>query len=105
MEIKITKKSKLLSVRNEWTAGDYWLVYGRAYNDEKTRYYPFKFVLHIDLACDLWDGEKDIPYNDALDDMIFSFCDQLSGVSFCDQKRISAFYDECNETIKRWNAA
>lgn len=105
MEIKITRKTKLLSIRNEWIASDYYLINGRAYNPEKTRYYPFKFVLYIDLACDLWDGENDVPYNVALDDMIFAFCDVLSGVSFDDEKAIRAFYDDCNATIENWNAS
>lgn len=105
MLIKITRRAKLLSIRNEWIAGDYYLINGRAYNPGKTRFYPFKFVLHIDLSCDLWDGERDIPYDEALRDMIFAFCDTLSAASFDDEKAIRAFYDDCNATIEKWNAS
>ena len=103
MEIKITKKQKLLSVRNEWVAGDYYLIHGRIINEDKTSFYRFKFVLHIDLACDLWDGENDIPYDEALNDIIWSFCDQ-AGNDY-DFVNIARFYRLCNKTIENWNSS
>lgn len=102
MEIKITKRQKLLSVRNEWVAGDWYLVHGRVISDDRKYFYRFKFVLHIDLACDLWDGENDIPYDEALNDMIWSFCD-MAGDDFSNGKRIREFIRVCNDTIIRWN--
>ena len=103
MEIKITKKQRLLSVRNEWVVGDYYLIHGRIINDDKTAFYRFKFVLHIDLACDLWDVENNIPYDEALIDMIWSFCDSIG--SEYNIVNISRFYRLCNETIEKWNSS
>ena len=103
MEFKITKRSKLLSVRNDWAAIDYWLINGRIYTDDGTRYQPFKFVLVLDLSSDLWDADGDeIDYRAALDDMIFSFTDCLYGGQFS-EKRIARFIDLCNDTINRYN--
>ena len=102
MEIKVTKKERLLSVRNEWAAGDYYLIHGRFYDDSKTYFYRFKFVLHIDLACDLWDGENDIPYDEALNDMIWAFL-YSAGDDIENKTRLQMFFDDCNATIEKWN--
>lgn len=102
MEFKITKRSKLLSVRNDWAAVDYWLINGRIYTDDGTHYQPFRFILTIDLSYDLYDADgNEIDYKAALDDMIFSFTDCLTG-SFS-EKRIARFIDLCNDTINRYN--
>lgn len=102
MITQITKKEKLLSVRNEWTAADYLLIHGRLYDNEKKYFYRFKFVLTIDLCCDLWDGENDIPYTEAVNDMIFSFVD-CAGDDINDKNKLKMFYNMCNETIDKWN--
>lgn len=101
--IKITKKVKLLSA-SQPVFVDYWLIHGRIYNSEKTRYYPFKFVLAMDLELDLWDPEteSEIPYSDGLESLIDGFiCD--AGDGFNNDKIRARFFEDCNETIARWN--
>ena len=107
MTTEITRKEKLLSVRNSWQAADWWLVHGRLYNAERTAFYRFKFVLQVDLSVDLWDeeAEEEIPYKKALEEMAWAFCDYMWNVSYDDKRKIKAFIDECNSTIERWNAA
>lgn len=102
--VKITKKQRLLSVRNSWNCADYWLVHGRIYNDAGTAYYRFKFVLSVDLELDLWDceTETEIPYNTALEEMIFSFTDRAAGAFDNDAARVE-FFQECNDSIRFWN--
>ena len=48
MEIKITKTEKLQEINNSMVHNFYYLIHGRIYNDEKTRYKKFKFVLFFD---------------------------------------------------------
>ena len=105
MEIKITKKSLLFSVSNSMYSADYWLINGRIYNDEKTRYYKFKFILFIDPVNDLYDTETEtfLDYNEFLNDLIFSFCDEM-GNDYNNINKINSFIDKCNETLEKWNA-
>lgn len=107
MEIKITKREKLLSVRNEWVSNDYWLIHGRIYNDEKNAFYRFKFVLHIDPSFDLWDieTETDRDYKEAMEEMIFSFCDFIAADFFSNELARRRFVNMCNDTIMGWNAS
>jgi len=102
MEIKITKKEKLLEISNCWIANDYWLIHGRIYNDEHTAFYRFKFVQIIDRADDLWDSDagKDRDYKEVLEELAWCFCDQI-GDKF-DTGKISSFIDACNDTIRNF---
>ena len=97
-DVQITKRKTLAKPRNEWVAQDWFLYYGRIYDKTHTYYRPFKFVVCIDLACDLWDGENDIPYDEALESIVFSFTDLIRGF-----EQTGAFYAACNDSIERWN--
>ena len=106
MAIRITKKEKLLSVSNEWCANDYYLIHGRIESDKpEDGFYRFKFVMHIDLACDLWNEEtgEDIPYKEALDELIWACIPEYD--LFNNEKQRSAFYRFCNDTIETWNGS
>ena len=50
MEIKITKRQKLLEINNDMCHNYYYLVHGRFYNDENTAYRKFKFVVWFDIS-------------------------------------------------------
>ena len=49
MEIKITKRTKLLEINNDMCHNFYYLVNGRFYNENKTAYRRFKFVIWFDI--------------------------------------------------------
>lgn len=49
MEIKITKRQKLLEINNDMCHNYYYLVNGRIYNDDKTAYRKFKFIPWFDI--------------------------------------------------------
>lgn len=104
MEVKITKKVLLDSVRGSVVNMDTYLIHGRIINDEKTAFYRFKFVLPIDLCDDLWDEEfeEEIPYNTALSGMIDAFCNLIPS-DFNDRRNLKLFIDDCNATIERYN--
>ena len=101
-EVKITKKQVLDKWDNTTCSGSYHLIYGRAYNTEKTGYYKFKFVLFFDYACDLWDPETktDIPLNEAINSAIDSF---IFGLNADNENSVKDFFARCNDTINRYN--
>jgi len=103
--IKITKREKLLEARQP-VAVDYFLIHGRIYNDDETMFYKFSFVLAMDLELDMYDSETetDIPYKEALETLIDCFCDSAWN-AFDDDDARAAFFEDCNETIRRWNRA
>lgn len=105
MEIKITKRQVLDRWSNSMSAGEFTLVHGRAFNAAGDRYRPFKFVVWIDYACDLWDPEteEELKRDDVLEWRIDAMCDLLYGVRFDDKARWQQFIDECNDTINWYN--
>ena len=105
MEIKITKRQVLDRWSNSTSAGEYTLVHGRAYNAAGDRYRPFKFVLWIDYACDLWDPEteEELKRDDVLEDMIDCFVAPAVWTDFCETGAWAEFIDQCNDTITRYN--
>ena len=102
--IEITKKVCLNSWANSTCSGAYYLIHGRIYNEQKTAFYRFKFVLLLDFALDTWDAEneRDIPVKDALDDMAWAFIPDAVDLFEDDARRI-AFIRECNVTIDKYN--
>lgn len=109
VNFEITKKQKLLEVNNDMCHNYYYLIYGKIYNENKTRYRKFKFVVWFDIF-DLQEYfEKDIIYKEDIknyiDDLIFGascvYTDNIK--SFDDEKGLKEFYNYCNETIKNYN--
>ena len=98
--VKITKRTTLLTISNEYQASNYYLIHGRIYNAARTQYRKFKFVLWIDRACDLWDSEleQDIPLETAIDIGI----DSMLGL-IRDYDNVTEFYQACNDSIRHWN--
>lgn len=103
MSIKLTKKEKLLSARLP-VAVDYWLIHGRIYTPDGSGYWRFKFVVSVDLELDTFDNETGeiIPYDFALENVIDGFLCGAWNVSK-DAAARARFFEDCNETIRRWN--
>lgn len=101
MEIKITRRQFLKAIGNEWCDHiNFWLIHGRIYSDDGTRYRKFKFVAEVNFSCDGWDEENDRAYTESeiLEDIIFSYVDTIHGYDDCKD-----FFDLCNASIDRWN--
>ncbi len=102
-EIKITKKTKLKEINNCMCHNFYYLIYGRLYNQNKTKYKKFKFVLFFD-AFDVQEYyEKDFYTKEDLKDFVeekifFSFTQYIDSYENCNY-----FYEICNESIKNYN--
>lgn len=105
VNFKITKKEKILEVNNDMCHNYYYLIHGRIYNDGKTKYKKFKYIVWFDIF-DLQEFyDKDVIYKSD----IANYVDQLENgylmsiKSYEDTKHIKEFYEYCNETITNFN--
>lgn len=116
MEIKITKRKKLLEINNEMCHNFYYLVHGRFYNDDKNAYRKFKFVVWFDI----FDVDEYFNYVDFDDgcqwidrpitkNMIDEYCEEIiwSTVSivsdYNNENQLKNFYEICNDSIHDYN--
>lgn len=105
VDFKITKKQKLKEVNNDMAHNYYYLIYGRIYNEEKTRCKRFKYVVWFDIF-DLQEyfekdfiNEKDIKeYLNSIENGYL-----LAIKDYNDIRGLREFYDYCNETIINYN--
>lgn len=106
VDFEITKKQKILEVNNDKAHNFYYLVYGRIYNKEKTRYRKFKFVEWFDIF-DLQEYfEKEYITNDDIKQYVNDLveCNPLCEIKdYNDKEGLKNFYDFCNDTIRRYN--
>ena len=116
MEIKITRRKKLLEINNDMCHNYYYLVYGRFINDENTAYRKFKFVTWFDIfdvdeyfnRIDTDDGCRYID-RPITEDMIDEYCKEIvcSTVSmvsdYNNEKQLRDFYEVCNDSITNYN--
>lgn len=113
MEIKITKRQKLLEINNDMCHNYYYLVHGRFYNDDHTAYRKFKFVLWFDIfdVDEYFNGDDgdevyDIPItkdmiNEYLNECIWAMVNIVS--DYNNENQLRNFYEMCNNSIQRYN--
>ena len=103
MEIKITKKTKLLEVNNSMVHNYYYLINGKIYNDDDdTKYKKFKFVLLFDIF-DLQEYYEDYEeiteeMKKYIEEMVFCCTGMIN-----DYDKLDNFYEFCNSTIENYN--
>lgn len=102
MEIKITKKTKLLEQNNDKAHNFYYLINGKILNDEKTRYRPFKFVLFFD-AFEIQEYYEQDYYSkedlkNFIDELCFSYTQHIKSYDDCKE-----FFEICNDSINSYN--
>lgn len=106
VDFKITKKQKILEVNNDKAHNFYFLIYGRIYNKEKTRYRKFKFVEWFDIF-DLQEYfEKEYITEDDIKQYVNELIDTTNITNikdYYDKQGLKNFYDFCNDTIRRYN--
>lgn len=100
--VKITKKELLKEISNGMCHNFYYLIYGKIYNQDNTRYRKFKFVECFDIF-DLQEYfEKDcITKND-----IKEYANEIafSNIGYIKNYNDTRdFYNFCNESIKNYN--
>lgn len=106
VDFEITKTKKLLETNNEMAHNYYYLIYGRIYNEEKTRMRKFKYVVWFDIF-DLQEYfEKDIITEDDIKQYVNELIDTTNITNikdYNDKEGLKNFYDFCNDTIRRYN--
>ena len=99
----ITKMTKLKEINNEMCHNYYYLINGRIYNDDKSRFKKFKFVYWFDIFDVMEYLDKDrITKKD--------FRDFLNGTAWTcvdgyinDYNNLDGLYNFCNNTIEQYN--
>lgn len=109
VNFEITKTKKLLEVNNSMCHNYYYLIYGRIYNENKTRCRKFKFVEWFDIF-DLQEFfEKDFITKEDIkvyvDELIYGITSTYIECieNYNDEKHLKEFYEYCNETIENYN--
>ena len=106
VDFEITKKQKIIELNNDKAHNFYYLVYGRIYNKEKTRYRKFKFVEWFDIF-DLQEYfEKEYITEDDIKQYVNELIDTTNITNikdYNDKEGLKNFYDYCNDTIRRYN--
>ena len=103
MEIKITSRIKLFELNCDKCRNYYYGFKGRIYNNEKTKYKCFAFVVWFDN----FDLQEAYESEDICEDDILEYANELADCylglikSYDDCKE---FYNECNRTIEEYNA-
>lgn len=102
---EITKKQKILEVNNDICHNYYYLIHGRIYNDEKTKYKKFKYIIWFDIFDIMEYFEKDfITKADITNYLNDLECPYLVNVkTYNDEKGLKEFYSFCNDSIKNYN--
>ena len=105
VDFEITKKQKLLEVNNDMCHNYYYLIHGRIYNDGKTKYKKFKYVLWFDIFDVQEYFEKDIiskeDVKQYMNEIESNYLTMIE--NYEDTKKINEFYKYCNETIEDYN--
>lgn len=105
METRITKRTLLREVCNDKVHNYYYLINGRLYNADKTRYRRFKFILFFD-AFDVQDfADKDSytqqDIRELVDELAVAFVSSATyNITYDNCKQ---FYADCNTTINSYN--
>lgn len=105
VDFEITRTKKLLEQNNEMAHNYYYLIYGRIYNEGRTRVRKFKYVLWFDIF-DLQEYfEKDIitkeDIKNYINDLEIGYLTNLK--DYNDIEGLKDLYNYCNETIKNYN--
>ena len=106
VNFEITKKQKILEINNDMCHNYYFLIYGRIYNESKTKYKKFKYVEWFDIfdVQEFFDDKEYITKNDIIDYLNNLENSYLLNIkNYNDIENLKEFYNYCNETIKKYN--
>lgn len=106
VDFEITKKQKLLEINNDMCHNYYYLIYGRIYNENKTRYKKFKYVEWFDIfdVQEFFEDKEYITKKDVeeyRDNIEIPYLYNIK--NYNDEKGLKEFYNYCNETIEDYN--
>lgn len=103
-KIDITKRTRLNRWRNEMWSGEEWLINGRIYNADKTKYRPFKLVIMFEYweISEHYESDNIKLTNENIkqyiDERITDYTMNINGYNDVDY-----FYELCNNSIEQYN--
>lgn len=106
VDFEITKQQKILEVNNDMCHNYYFLVYGRIYNEGKTRMRKFKYVQWFDIfdVQEFFEDKEWITQEDVREYLNNLEVPYLYNIKdYNDEKGLKEFYEYCNETIENYN--
>ena len=105
VNFEITKKQKILEVNNDMCHNYYFLIYGRIYNENKTRYRKFKYIEWFDIFDVMEFFDKDFITKEDIKEYLNNIENgYLTNIeNYDDKNKIEEFYKYCNETIENYN--
>lgn len=109
VDFEITKIQKIKEINCDMCHNFYYLIHGKIYNENKTRFKRFKYIEWFDIF-DLQEYfEKDLITKNEIKIYVENLVDNI-GISYIgdikdynDEKGLKEFYKYCNETIKDYN--
>ena len=106
VNFEITKRQKLYEQNINMVCHNfYYLIHGRLYNEDKTRFRKFKFVEWFDIF-DIMEFFDTDYYNEKLIKEYVNNIENsylLNIQDFDDKKGLNDLYNYCNETIDYYN--
>lgn len=97
---EITKTKKLIEQNNDMCHNYYYLINGRFYNSDKTKYKRFKYVEWFDIL----DLQEYFEKERITKEDIKQYISERSVATVeAYLPSLSEFYNYCNETIEHWN--
>lgn len=106
VDFEITKIQKIKEVNNSMCHNYYFLVYGRIYNEDRTRMRKFKYVQWFDIfdvqeffKDKEWITQEDV--REYLNNLEVPYLYNIK--DYNDEKDLKEFYNYCNETINEYN--
>lgn len=106
VDFEITKQQKILEVNNDMCHNYYFLVYGRIYNEGRTRMRKFKYVQWFDIfdVQEFFEDKEWITQEDVREYLNNLEVPYLYNIKdYNDEKGLKEFYEYCNETIENYN--
>ena len=105
VDFEITRKQKILETNNDMAHNYYFLIHGKLYNENKTRYRKFKYIEWFDIFDIMEFFEKDYITQEDVKEYLNNLENGylLSIKDFDDLESLKEFYSYCNETIHNYN--
>ena len=106
VDFEITKRQKIKEVNNSMCHNYYFLVYGRIYNEGRTRMRKFKYVEWFDIfdVQEFFEDKEWITQEDVREYLNNLEVPYLYNIKdYNDEKGLKEFYNYCNETINEYN--
>lgn len=100
-EIKITKRSLLHEICNEKCHNWYYFIRGRIYDEQKTCYRKFAFIVFFDVFDVLEELDSDTYTKADIKDYLNELIDSMPYPD--DFDNCQDFFNICNETIDNYN--